>query len=76
MREPEPGEFPLDPDAGSRSERPLYDINRADLHMAYWTLLDVLTVGCSNTLKKLGLIATWEHTWTNILKRKVGRESS
>jgi len=35
MREPEPGEFPLDPEAGSRSERPLYDINRADLHIGY-----------------------------------------
>jgi hypothetical protein len=35
LREPEPGEFPLDPEAGSRSNRPIYDVNRADLHMAY-----------------------------------------
>jgi hypothetical protein len=34
MREPEPGEFPFDRESGSRSEKPLYDINRGDLHMA------------------------------------------
>jgi hypothetical protein len=33
LRDPLPGEFPLDPDAGSSSNRPIYDVNRADLHM-------------------------------------------
>ena len=35
MREPEPGELPIKVENGSSSERPLYDIGRGDLHIAY-----------------------------------------
>jgi hypothetical protein len=35
LRKPQPGEYPIIPGKGSFSSRPMYDINRADLHLAY-----------------------------------------
>jgi len=75
MREPEPGEFPLDPEAGSRSDRPLYDINRADLHIGYALFSILLIIEYLNMLKKLVLIAIWERLLTNTSKRKIELES-
>jgi hypothetical protein len=34
LRKPGPGEYPIIPGKGSFSSRPMYDINRADLHLA------------------------------------------
>lgn len=42
LRTPEPGEYPIIRGKGSFSSRPMYDINRADLHLAYVSLYEVV----------------------------------
>lgn len=55
MREPEPGEFPLDPEAGSRSDRPLYDINRADLHIGCAPVLNIVDCRMFEYAQEIGV---------------------
>lgn len=50
LRTPQPGEYPIIPGKGSFSSRPMYDINRADLHLAYVPYEKWLMEECSNML--------------------------
>lgn len=46
LRVPQPGEYPIIPGKGSFCTRPMYDINRADLHLAMFEYAKSIGVEC------------------------------